>query len=525
MRKKRDLILFLLAAAVILLVCSRFAIADSSVFSGEVKPGYEYSTSSGDRFSVAEFGDQEKLVVDFESESIAVENQSCNTGYFFKVCYDGGKFSGYNYSLPGRVVYSYTIDIYSFSPELTITQPNEISLQVGQKEQIGINITNEGSGSATIHLSETIPEELKLFELPNQICSLSANNTLILTAEVKPGQTKQCNFKVQALAPGSYPVSSTLREDSSNKVISEITNVFVEPLPLIIVISSTQGNLNLSETALVNFSLDTTEPLDSFAFSGFFPLGLNSVLKTKDATCQEVAEGYEVNYKKNFIQFKNSTTIEVEITATKVGQSIITAHASWIRNITKQEITVSLPINVTSVEPYLRLMNYDNNKGTALIDLVNFGNLTISKVMVSSKSFQDNPGFDEIGKFSHASFEVVALPGSNISATISYSSIYGQKLQTVSKISIPHSAKAIENQPAEPTPTQVPSTIPAQDSSAQDPPPAANEQTSSDNPNAAPIIKNNISPKIQIGFGFGFAILAVILVVMFFVARKKSLTA
>ena len=119
--------------------------ADTTIFEGQVLTGSKYTTSTGEIFTIASVPPLDKIVIDLPGESFIVENNSCSNGKKFRGCYNGAKFKGYNYTLPDRIVYEFSVKLTLFAPDMKIAKLIEKpSVDVEEGTAVYVNISNAG---------------------------------------------------------------------------------------------------------------------------------------------------------------------------------------------------------------------------------------------------------------------------------------------------------------------------------------------------------------------------------------------
>jgi len=512
MQKKRLYICLVVAAAFLLLAFAECATADTDIFDDSVLPGYHYTTSTGESFVVTYGSSKESILVTLPSESLIIQNHSCSSGNQFKGCYSGATFTGtYNRSQPDPEVYSFSLKLTMLEPKIDVTKEiDQPEVNAGQEATVRVNITNTGSMPTTVQFSETVPEGLKISELPNQPCKRSASNgnKLVLDSELKAGELKLCSYKVSGAKPGAYSLISSV--GSAATALSTLT---VKPLPFSLSVASPQ-QLTLGEKTNITFMLNSTDQLDYFAFSAHIPSSLKSSLMTTGATLQNNGDGLDVTY--NAAILNGSLAIEVSSEATGVGLSSITAEASWLYNGSREDLATNFPISVSFASPYLRVLSQNPETGKVLADIVNPSNLPITGVSVSSSLFSGStaPTVGVITAFGDSSFEVIPPEPGNYTGMISYSTKYGQKLQSAFSLAVNVSARL----PSPPAPEEV------QEQKAPDTANATTPQNqtapANDNLASVPKSKQGImnSPEIKVG---GFLAAAILIIVLFFVSKNR----
>ncbi len=452
-RKKRVIGVLLVVAAALAAALSvlQYAAAAAPVFDSTVLSGYKYATATSDNFSLVSPAPRDKVVIDLPGESLIVENKSCSTGRRFQACYKGATFKGYNHSLIDREVYEFKITISLVAPEIKVAKAlDKVELDVADSALISVNITNIGSAQGAVFFTETVPGQLKIIELPDQPCQISANNTLIMAVDLKDGEIRKCNYKVTALVPGTFTLSSAASYDAIKRETAAATvSLTVKPLPLLLN-EAVMGKLLLGESFNLSLELRPSSKLDSFVFSAFIPGGIKvaSVAKeVKDVTLDSSVPferqkgGVKVIYGDLYTPLNGTVKISVLGEAVAVGTASISANASWLFNGLKQSMVKDILVNVTLAKPYIRLEKYDNETGEASLEVVNPAHLAIYDVAVIPDTAPENEAFSagSIGSSGHVSFvdtpkppqpasNASGSPGLNYTGKIVYHTIYGQEL-------------------------------------------------------------------------------------------------
>lgn len=430
-QKKRGIGVLLVVAAALLAVASALhdAAAAAPVFDSTVLEGYKYTTATGDNFSLVSPAPRDKVVIDLPGESLIVENKSCSAGRRFQACYKGAAFKGYNHTLVDREVYEFKVTISLVAPEIKVAKIlDKAELDVADSTVVRVNITNTGSAQGTVFFTETVPGQLKIIELPDQPCQASANNTLIMAADIKVGEIMRCDYKVTALAPGTYALASAASYDViKRETATAAASLAVKPLPLLLN-ETVVGKLLLGEPLNISISLRPSSNLESFVFNAFIPAGIRVVSVNKEAVLEKDGSGAKIVYGGRTTALKENATIRITSQAEHVGSVAVSANASWLFGKLEQEAAKDIIVNVTLSSPYLRLVKFDNGTGEAAVDVVNPAHLAIYGVNVipdraGSAAFSAN----EIGGSGHASF-TAASGSSSYNGAILYHTAYGQEL-------------------------------------------------------------------------------------------------
>lgn len=505
------------------------AAANPVIFDGSVVPGYKYKASTGDEFTVSFIAAEHKIVIDFPGESLVVKNQTCNRGTKLEGCFDGAKFKGYNYSLPNREVYELKVKLSQVLvlPDIKIGKNIEREeLEVGEETTVFVNVTNIGPATATVYFGEKIPPQLSVKELPDQHCQLSTTNTLSGKAELKEGQQLQCNYKVTALAPGTYLLQSSATYDAIKTEKIEVSvQLKVKSLPLSVDATYNQ-TLILGDRLNITLMLKSDKKIDSLKFNAFIPNQLK-VISTESGdvtegpkhTTEKQKTGLKILNSDKLTSLNGSAEIIIISEAVAVGEFPISTTSSWSFDSLKQEMAKDFPVNVTFAKPYFRLDKYDNKTGKASVDLVNPAHLPIYNVSITSDSFggANNQALsaDMINSLSYASFDVVLTKAEeNYTGTIQYYTRYGQKFATQAQFQINASIllKKAET-PANETPAATPSVLdqPAPEPAAQQPqqPQQAQEQKKATN-------------LTQIKVAAGVVAVVVVLIIAFLIVRSRG---
>ncbi len=455
LRKKMSIRLVLIVAAALVALASvlQGALAASPVFDGTVLSGYKYTTTTGDQFSFVSVAPLSKVAIDLPGESLIVENKSCSAGKMFEACYDGATFKGYNHSLADREVYEFRIKINLVAPEIKVTKSlDKTELDVADSAVVSVNITNIGIAQGAVRFTETVPSQLRIIELPDQPCQLSASNTLTMTANLKGGEIRRCSYKVTALESGTYTLASAASYDVIKRETATATaTVAVKPLPLSMV-ENISSSLLLGDSLNMSFLLKTSTSLESFIFNVFVPEGIKVISVNKEAGLENNEVGLEkqvngakIVYGNRITALNGSVLIKIASQAERAGSVAVSTNASWIFNGLKQGMAKDILVNVTLAQPYLRLAKYDSETGKLSMEVVNPAHLTIYRVAVIPATASGKAAFSasEIGTSSHASFSdtPTQLPGFNSSqasynGTIVYHTSYGQELSTKSSLAI-----------------------------------------------------------------------------------------
>lgn len=443
-QKKREICVILVVAAALLAVMSGLhdAAAAAPVFDSSVLAGHNYNTTTGDQFSLVSPAPRDKVVIDLPGESLIVENKSCSSGRRFQACYKGATFKGYNHTLVDREVYEFKITISLVAPEIKVAKAlDKAELDVADSAVVSVNITNIGSAQGAVFFTETVPGQLKIIELPDQPCQVSANNTLIMAAEIKVGETGRCSYKVTALAPGTYALASGASYDVIKRETATATaSLTVRPLPLLLN-ETVVGKVLLGEPLNISISLRTSSNLESFVFNAFIPAGTGVVSVSKEAVLEKQTGGVLIVYGGRATALNENATIRITSQAEYAGAVAVSANASWLFGKLKQEMAKDILVNVTLAKPYIRLANYDNETGEAAMDVVNPAHLAIYGVAVIPDTLPEKEAFSagSIGASGHASFTDAPKPPkptSNASGSpaiiykgrVVYRTSYGQEL-------------------------------------------------------------------------------------------------
>ncbi|MBI2550281.1 hypothetical protein HYV83_03820 [Candidatus Woesearchaeota archaeon] len=422
--------------------------ADTTVFDGQVLAGSGYTTSTGDVFSIVSAPPLDKIVMDLPGESFVVENNSCSNGKKFRGCYNGAKFKGYNYTLPDRVVYEFSVKLTLFAPDMKIAKLIEKqSVDVGEGTTVYVNVSNTGSATGTAYFSEKIPPELRIVELPDQPCQLSHSNTLSMIVDLDSGQVKRCNYRVVPASPGTYSLVSTAEFDSINRERVEVpSSLTVKALPITISTAYPQ-EMPLGEKLNISLLLSSSDEVESLIFNAFIPKGIKVISVGKIALTEADKSGLKVLYGDAFTKLNGSIEIKVSAEANNAGVFLIEGNATWLYNDLRQKIAAYFPVNVTLARPYIRLIKFDSQTMTASIDVVNPSHLPIYNVSIVSSAFSGSNGqalhADSISSLSHASFELAlgSAGTGNHTGTILYYTQYGQALAAVSSLPLNSSSK------------------------------------------------------------------------------------
>ncbi len=448
LRKKRPIRLVLIVAAALVALASvlQGALAAAPVFDGIVLSGYKYTTTTGDQFSLVSVAPLGKVAIDLSGESLIVVNKSCSAGRMFEVCYDGATFKGYNHSLADREVYEFRIKISLVAPEIVVAKIlDKAQLDVGESTIVHVNITNTGAAQGTAYFSEAVPVQLKITELPDQVCELSLNNIFIMVADLKDGELRHCDYKITALSPGAYALDSAVSYNviKTEKATATAT-VAVNPLPFSVV-ENISDNLLLGDSLNISFLLRPTASLGAFVFNAWVPSQVNVISVNKEAVLEKQSGGANVAYGDKISALNETPKVNISTQLAYVGTSVISISSSWVYNGLQQSLVKDILINATFGRPYLRVSSYDSETEKLYMEVVNPAHLAIYKVTVIPATASGKAAFSasEISTSSHASFSdtPTQLPGFNSSqasynGTIVYHTGYGQELSTKFNLTI-----------------------------------------------------------------------------------------
>lgn len=447
LRKKRLVRLALIFAVALVALASvlQGVLAAEPVFDGTVLSGYKYTTTMGDQFSLVSVAPLSKVAIDLPGESLIVENKSCSTGKIFEACYDGATFKGYNHSLVDREVYEFRIKINLVAPEIKVTKSlDKTQLDVGESTIVHVNITNIGEAQGAVRFTETVPSQLRIIELPDQPCQLSASNTLTMTANLKGGEIRRCSYKITALDSGAYTLASAASYDLIKRETATATAIVaVNPLPLSVAENISNSSL-LGDSLNMSFLLETSASLESFIFNVFVPEGIKVISVNKEAglennevELEKQVSGVRIVYGNKITELNGSVLIKIASQAEHAGTVAVSANASWVYNGLNQGMIKDIIVNVTLAQPYLRLAKYDNETEKLSMELVNPAHRAIYQVAVIPATASGNAVFSasEVEASSHASFsdsptQLQGLGSSQASynGTIVYHTSYGQEL-------------------------------------------------------------------------------------------------
>ncbi len=434
--------------------------ATEAIFDGTALIGSEYNTSIGKGFTIDYFASEDKVTIEFPEETLIVKNKTCERGRILEGCVDEITFKGYNYTPTRREVYEFKIRISQILvlPDIKIGKSIEREeLEVGEETTIFVNVTNLGPATTTAFFSEKIPPELAVRELPDQHCELSTNNTLSGKAELKEGQRLQCNYKVTALASGTYSLqSSATYEAVKTEKVEASVQLKVKSLPLSVDAKYNQ-KLILGDEFSITLLLGSDIKIDSLKFNAFIPNQIR-VVSTKSGdviegpkhTSEKQKTGLNILNGDKLTSLNGSAEIIINSEAVAVGEFLISTRSSWSFDGLEQEMAKDFPVNVTFAKPYFRLNKYDNKTGQASIDVVNPAHLPIFNVSLAFNSFaglNNQPlTAEEISSLSHASFDIVqktpesrpesSSVGTGYNSSIRYHTKYGQELITAAALPI-----------------------------------------------------------------------------------------
>ncbi|MBI3037134.1 hypothetical protein HYY73_05305 [Candidatus Woesearchaeota archaeon] len=516
------LILAVAIVAVFLISAEGILAADTTIFDNQVLAGSKYTTSTGDAFSIASAPPLDKIAIDLPGESFIVENNSCSNGKKFRGCYNGAKFKGYNYTLPDRVVYEFSVKLTLFAPDIKIAKLIEKpSVDVGEGTTVYVNISNAGTATGTVYYSEKIPLELKIVELPDQLCQLSHSNTLSMIADLDSGQLKRCNYKVVPASPGTYSLVSTAEFDSvKRESVEGSSSLTVKTLP--VAINSTYPQeMPLGKKFSISLLLSSSDEVESLVFNAFIPKGIKVISVGKIALTKVDKSGLRILYGDAFTKLNGSTEIKINAEATNAGVFFIESNATWLYNDLKQKMAAYFPVNVTLAGPYIRLVKFDNQTMAASIDVVNPSHLPIYNTTVISTAFSGSNGqalhADSISSLSHASFGLALGSAStgNYTGTIFYYTQYGQALTAESSLPLNSSSKPghrmVEEQKAPESGT------PAMQPKAEQPQQPVKDEKDEGKTSKGGFLQRLLKPKPNTQSQFRAAVIVVAIIVFFIV--------
>ena len=461
------------------------AAMDTKIFDDYVVENSEYATSTGDHFHVSYIPSEDKVAVDIGSDSLIVANKGCSTGKIVEACFSGGRLKGYNYSLPGRQVYEYSIKLNLLVPDIRITKSTEKqAAEAGEEVLVSVNITNSGTSSGNVYFSESVPSGLKIVEIPDQQCKLSANNILTIDEDFKVAETKMCSYKVKSLLPGTYLLLSKAEfEAIKNETSAASASITVKNLP-VSVNASLPGQILLGQAFNITLNLSANDKVESVFFTAFIPGSLNPKMLSKNtgATVTRQKGGLDISYGGQFTSL-NWTAVDFKTAAeaSLVGSYLISTKAEWLHNGLAQEISAEFPFNVTLAQPYLRIWKYDSLTGTLQGDIVNPSHLPVFNV---SATFNGNETVTSamINSLSYYSFDIAESRPGNATLVINYRTGYGQNLSSVSIATMSGLPEAVPK--AESVNTSAPAPVPTPDISANSSNPSLTE-TQKEEPNKA----------------------------------------
>ncbi len=502
------------------------------IFDGSVLSGSEYKTTVGDAFKLTYVGSQQKVIIDLPGESIIIENNSCETGKKIHGCFNGATFVGYNYSLPDRLVYEYKIKLSLLAPDIQVNSYlDRDEINVGEEATVYVNITNTGTASGTVYFSAKPLGELKIIELPYQLCQLSANNTLSLIKDMAVGEVRHCDYKVAPSSPGSYTLISSAEFDVITRERKDATSTLkVKDLPILINTTLDQQTVPLGGQLNLTVKLTPTQQLDAFEFNVFLPSQLSLFSSSKTAKTTKTGNLTKISYGDGLTSFKDNITLSANFTAKATGELIVQVSASWRFNGSKQKIEVKYPVNVTFTSPYFRVVSYDQQAGRAVAEVVNPGHLPINNVTVNFNSFAEASGkalvAASIDSLSYARFTLLQKSSdANTTGTIHYSTEYGQKLVTTAQLPITPPKVAVQA-PAENTSaeneTAEPAAPSAQEAQPSEPQPAPETAPQPESESEAGLSKSTTGKRTLITGVIVAGVIVVILIVVMAVIGKKQ---
>ncbi|MBI2145110.1 hypothetical protein HYU18_02190 [Candidatus Woesearchaeota archaeon] len=442
-----------LAVAVVLFCFLAFSgvasAVDTQIFSGGVLAGYGYAASGGEKFTISSVAPLDRVVVEIAGEGFGIENQSCSRSKSFEGCYDGAKFLRYNNTLDVPEVYEFTIKLSRLAPDIKVSKYAEKnSLEVGEETIVYVNVTNSGTASGSAYFSESVPSGFAIIELPDQPCELSGNS-LLMNTEIVDGGVKHCNYKLRALAPGSYFLLSSVEFDAIKREKVEASFAVVVKDLVVSANATFPGQLSLGQKFNITFNISSKEYVSSFIFASLIPAAAKSSLISRDATATRGNGGLVMSYGDKLTSLNGSLDFLVGSEAVLVGVYSVLVNATWIHNGFSQSSSSAIPLNTTLPAPYFRLIKFDNTSGRVLADVVNPSNMEIFNV---SAAFGGSDVFSSgsITSLGHGSFEFKpAAQSGNLTGAIKYYTVYGQEL--VEQGVLPLKVTEVASQPASPS--------------------------------------------------------------------------
>ncbi len=428
----------LLVVIIFLLAVLDALAAPISIFDDAVVAGSTYNTSVGAIFSIAAVPPYDRIAVELPGEAFVVENNSCSKGRKFRGCYSGAAFKEYNYSLPDRLVYEFSMVLELIAPDIVISKAvDKPTLEVGEETSVRVNITNVGMGSGSVYYHVSVPLELKIVEVPDQLCELSYNNTLRMVVDIGDGEFKACHFKLRAMAPGTYPIESSAEFDAVERErVTASSSVEVKELPLFVNVTMPAKAL-LGDMLNLSILLSSNDAIERFFFMAFIPAGIKPRSVDSKASAKGGPDGLNASFGGSSEKLNGSVELMVGAQALRVGNFSIGTDASWRYGSISQALSRAFPLIVEMEAPYLRLAGYDSKTGIAEVDIVNPSHVAISNISVSSKDFSGAQPIEQIASLSHAAMKISlgASQDGNYTGRISYQTPYVQKLEVTSVFS------------------------------------------------------------------------------------------
>ena len=469
-------ILLLCISLIALIAVLPAAHADTEIFDGTVLAGYVYNTSIGQAFKLAYFETPtaQEVAIDFPTETLIIENNTCSTGKRLKGCFTGSTFHGYNYSLPNRLVYDYKIKITLLAPDIEIISlVDNDTVEVGEKTTVHVNVTNAGKASGEIYLTSKAPGDIELIELPDQQCQLSVNNTLVLRVDLRAGQISHCDYKVSPNSPGTYILTSSAEFDVVNRIRKQASSTITAKALPILINSSFNNQILLGDKLNIAFSVNASQQVQSFSFNAVIPGQFSIISVDKPAKKEQDGNTARISYFSGPGLTEN-ITMNVSAYANSVGIFPMLVNLSWRLRDFKQKMQFEFPINVSMASPYFRLNSFDPSTRKASIDVVNLAHLPIHNVVVNFASFASEDGSplsaESIGSFGSASFNIIQTSGDgNFNGTIRYSTPMDQELTAEARL--PVTPEQIIIQPL------APNESPSASEPAPSPPPASSQES------------------------------------------------
>ena len=469
-------ILLLFASLLALIVILPAAHADMVIFDGTVLAGYVYNTTIGQAFKLAyvETPTAQEVAIDFPTETLIIENNTCSTGKRLQGCFTGSTFHGYNYSLQNRLVYDYKIKITFLAPDIQIISlVDNDTVEVGEETTVHVNVTNVGKATGEIYLTYKVPGEVELIEIPDQQCQLSTNNTLAQRVDLSTGQISHCNYKVSPKSPGTYTLTSSAEFDVVDRVRKEASSSITAKALPILINSSFNNQILLGDKLNISFSVNASQQVQSFSFNAMIPSQFSIISVDKPAKKEQDGNMARISYFSGAGLTEN-ITMNVSAYANSVGIFPVLVNLSWRLGNFKQKMQFEFPINVSMASPYFRLNSFDPSTGKASIDVVNMAHLPINNVIVNFDSFASEDGnplsAESIGSFGSASFNIVQTSrDGNFNGTIRYSTTKGQELTAESRLPV-SPEQIIIQLPAQNEPTSASGPEPS-------PPPAESQES------------------------------------------------